>query len=331
MIDVSILLCTWNNSRSLRWTLEAMTRLQVPPELNWEIIVVNNNCSDDTDEVIKDFSKRLPLGGVHEPRQGLSVARNAGLKHCQGQWIIFADDDIEPCPQWLKVYAQAFSEKPSGHYFGGPVESVFLEGKPDPELLWLAPFSVKGLEWGGEERALTKAEMFIGANWACQREILMSVGGFNDHLGLNPELKKMRTGEEKELMLRLNARGLVPWYLPTARIKHLVPGHKIQKAHIMARQEAYGFEQAVNYSESYTKGEKIFGLPRWLFRQRCGLWTKYLFQRLQGNLGYKEYAHLQYLRGLEQGIRDASIQNAVKAGANVYNCGRSKQVLSERN
>src|SRR5690349_20687774 len=58
---ISVVICTWNRSRLLRKTLEHMTNLDIAPGTRWELIVVNNNCSDDTETVLDDFQNKLPL------------------------------------------------------------------------------------------------------------------------------------------------------------------------------------------------------------------------------------------------------------------------------
>ena len=60
MIDVCVMLCTWNNSSRLRITLDAIAQCEVPEGLCWELVLVNNNCTDDTDAVAAEFAERLP-------------------------------------------------------------------------------------------------------------------------------------------------------------------------------------------------------------------------------------------------------------------------------
>src|SRR6476646_2177582 len=76
---VSVVICTWNRSRLLRLTLEQMTKLDVPAGTTWELIVVNNNCSDDTDRVLEEFRDRLPLVRLTESKPGKSHAANLAV------------------------------------------------------------------------------------------------------------------------------------------------------------------------------------------------------------------------------------------------------------
>ena len=230
--NVSVMICTWNNSQRLAVTLGALSRCVIPDGLTWELIVVNNNCTDDTDWTVARFTSMLPIVYVHEPRQGLSNARNAGLGGAHGRLIIFTDDDVKPCPGWLAAYWAAYQAMPRGCYFGGPVESEFESGRPDEELLQIAMPSVKGMDWGPGPRRLIKGEDFAGANWACPTEAVAAAGGFDTSLGLDPSLSYMRGGEETDIMRRLRSAGVVPWYLPEARLSHFVPASKATVEHI---------------------------------------------------------------------------------------------------
>lgn len=90
----SVAICTWNRAALLRQTLENMTKLLIPPGVEWELLVVNNNCSDATDEVIDSFSARLPIRRVFEAKPGLSNARNAAVRQARGEYVLWTDDDI---------------------------------------------------------------------------------------------------------------------------------------------------------------------------------------------------------------------------------------------
>ena len=153
MNDLSLVLCTWNNAARLRITLDAIAQCNVPEGMRWELVLVNNNCTDATDAVAAEFAKRLPLHLVHEPAPGLSRARNAGLSAATGDLVVFTDDDVRPYPHWLAAFWDAYRRYPEGHYFGGPIESEFEGVQPDERLVALAPPSVRGLDYGPTERA----------------------------------------------------------------------------------------------------------------------------------------------------------------------------------
>ena len=83
-LRITVAICTWNRSPSLRQTLEGLTGLAAPIGTKWELLVVNNNCTDETDDVIRAFEGCLPVRRTFESTPGLSHARNRGLPRDRG-------------------------------------------------------------------------------------------------------------------------------------------------------------------------------------------------------------------------------------------------------
>ncbi len=225
-MQVSVIISTWNNCERLRRTLETFVSLQVQACIHWELVLVNNNCTDQTDTVVEAFAERLPLVYVHEPKPGVSHGRNAGLAQASGRLVLFTDDDVRPAPNWIDAHWNAFEAQPSGYFFGGPVQSEYEGEPPTPALHRIAPPSVVGLDLGEAAGLQTHPAPFVSANWSCEASVLREVGTFNPKLGLNPSSTNVGVGEESELMHRLNDHGLRPWYLPEARLRHMVPADK---------------------------------------------------------------------------------------------------------
>jgi glycosyltransferase involved in cell wall biosynthesis len=174
MVDVSVVIPTWNNAERLGITLDAVAACHVPDRLRWELIVVANNCTDRTRDAAAPFSARLPLTYLEESSQGSSNARNRGVAEARGALILFADDDVRPCRDWIALYWSTYQATGDHHYFGGPLRSEFENGfRPDRELLRVANRSVAGFDYG----PLGPGEEFLEANWACPAAALRVVGG----------------------------------------------------------------------------------------------------------------------------------------------------------
>jgi glucosyl-dolichyl phosphate glucuronosyltransferase len=150
--SVTVAICTWNRDHLLRQTLEEMTRLAVPAGLVWELLVVNNNCTDDTDGVIAAFAKRLPIRRLFESQPGLSHARNRAIAEAAGDYVVWTDDDVLVSPEWLAAYARAFARRPDAAVFGGPVAPWFPT-TPPPRAGW----SARGRGWRTRTRRSTTA------------------------------------------------------------------------------------------------------------------------------------------------------------------------------
>lgn len=317
-MDLSIVLSSWNNCHRLARTLEAIGRCAVPPALKWELVLVNNNSTDDTPRVALWFTGRLPLRYVEEPRQGLSQARNTGVKMATGGLILFADDDITPCVGWLDAYWSAYRAHPTGFFFGGPLISEYETRPPDPELYALAGFSVTGVQWGPEARVLAHHERFMGANWACPADALRVVGGFDPCLGLDAALSRRRLGEEWDLMERLRRHSVLPWYLPHAVVSHFVPAAKCRMEYTAANWEGCGMYGASRsavttpffhrrpHLRAYCEDRRprLAGAPWRTYAGAARFLVRWLLARMNGRTGYEDYVSWRFCRGAIRGFRE---------------------------
>src|SRR5450759_1349913 len=132
MINISVIICTYNRANSLADTLLCLTK-QSYETVNWELIVVDNNSNDNTKEIISEYSKKLPnLIYKFEPQQGLSFARNLGIHSAHGAIIAFTDDDVLPEFDWL-IQIQNNMEKYNCDACGGYIAPKW-EAPPPPWL-----------------------------------------------------------------------------------------------------------------------------------------------------------------------------------------------------
>ncbi len=82
-MKISVILCTHNRCQSLAKALNSLAALTLPESVEWEVLVVDNNSSDGTREVVqRDFCGRYPgrFRYLFEPQPGKSYALNAGIR-----------------------------------------------------------------------------------------------------------------------------------------------------------------------------------------------------------------------------------------------------------
>ena len=91
---ITVAICSLNHAELLRRTLQSLAALQVPHDLGWEVVVVNNGSTDHTDQVLAAFADRLPLRCEVEPERGLSRARNRAVDTARGDYMVWTDDDV---------------------------------------------------------------------------------------------------------------------------------------------------------------------------------------------------------------------------------------------
>lgn len=303
-MDISIIISTWNRSKRLEITLDAICKCTIPEGIKWELVLVNNNCTDDTDNVVERFTKKIPILYIKEPQQGLSRARNAGLKAASGELIIFTDDDVKPCLKWIELYWVNYREKYSGYIFGGPIYPEYEMLNPDKELLRFAPASEKGLHWGNIPKILSQDEDLISANWACPSMELRKTKGFDINKGIVGSFEvKIQAGEETDLMNNLERNGSKRWYIPEASVMHYVPAKKCTLNYIAARREYNGYYNAKE-NNYIPPGILIYGIPRWMYKEAFILWSRWLKSKIFRKNGYEEYINFRRYIGTLKGIKE---------------------------
>jgi len=127
---ITVAICTWNRAALLDQTLAEMRNLSVPEGVDWELLVVNNKCTDATDETIAKYSQSLPIRRLYEPEAGVSNARNCAVREARGEYIMWTDDDVLVAPNWMTAYVAAFHAFPDAAIFGGDIKPWFEGDSP---------------------------------------------------------------------------------------------------------------------------------------------------------------------------------------------------------
>jgi glucosyl-dolichyl phosphate glucuronosyltransferase len=277
-LKLTAAICTWNHCQSLRQTLEGFTHLRVPDDLDWELLVVNNNCTDQTDDVIREFEGRLPIRRAFEPMPGLSNARNRVVAEATGDYILWTDDDVTVSPDWLAAYASAFRERPEGALFGGPIRPWF-DGAPPKWLTQIYPV-IAGVyaarDFGDEPVAFSSPyDIPWGANYVT-RSREQSRYPYDPDLGYRPG--KLISWEETEVILAMLADGIKGWWVPRAAVQHHVPRTRQTTKYLRVHFYNRGRYFALRRNQPYRR--LLFGRPPWLWKQAAAAELKYRLHRV---------------------------------------------------
>lgn len=258
----TVAICTWNRCALLGKTLEQLAALDgsLP---NWEVLVVDNACTDATASVASSFVGRLPLRLVHEATPGLSRARNRAVAEARGQFIAWTDDDVLVSPQWLNAYAGAIARYPSADFFGGPIRPWFETQPPE----WLsANWHVIGeayatRDFRSEEFALDELHMPFGANYVVRRES-------QRQFAYDPKLGRVQGsllgGEEVGVLTAMMRAGHVGWWVPEASVTHMISSDRLTASYL---RRFYAKQGVVQSSDAETAVPQLLGRPRWLWRR----------------------------------------------------------------
>jgi glycosyltransferase involved in cell wall biosynthesis len=276
-MNVTVAICTWNRAGLLDQTLTRMRALCIPDGVDWELLVVNNNCTDDTDAVIARHSEMLPIRRIFEPRQGLSIARNAAVAAARGELILWTDDDVLVDPDWLAAYVAAARRWPDAGYFGGEITPWYEADPPrwiEPNLPRLQGMLVVR-QLGDEEKAFEGPEFPYGASMAFRRSILERFP-FDPKIGYVGD-RKMQ-GDETWLLTRLDRMGVQGVWVPSAKVRHFIPK---ERATVRFMEEYfYWHGRTLARLELYPEVPRLWGVPRYLYRLHWAHLRKYYIARL---------------------------------------------------
>jgi glycosyltransferase involved in cell wall biosynthesis len=96
-MNISVIICCYNSAQRLSDTLICLSLQEVPDDFKWEVIIVDNNSTDNTGEIAiqiwKELNSQVSLRVIHEGSPGLSYARKKGVFEAEGEIIVFCDDD----------------------------------------------------------------------------------------------------------------------------------------------------------------------------------------------------------------------------------------------
>jgi glycosyltransferase involved in cell wall biosynthesis len=195
---ISVVVCTYNGSATIRDTMEGLRRLDYK---KFEVIVINDGSKDNTASIVSEYPFQL----INQENKGLSEARNAGIYASKGEIVAFIDDDAYPDTEWLRYLAYAFST--TGHAgIGGPNIAPGNDG-PIANCVALSP--------GGPVHVLLTdeiAEHIPGCNMAFKRDVLLEIGGFD------PIYRS--AGDDVDLCWRIQHTGRTIGFHPSAFVWH---------------------------------------------------------------------------------------------------------------
>jgi len=271
-MNITVVLPTYNRAPSLALTLATFSRLECPADLDWELLVVDNNSNDHTADTVQEFSgtAAFPVRCIFESTQGRSAAVNAGIVHARGEIIVFTDDDVLLDPRWLVNLKKTFDEHDCAAV-AGRVIPQWNHAKPD----WLemdGHFAVTNFDLGDQMHEIRIPP--LGANSAFRKEVFRKYGLFRLDLGVRGTTHTI-TCDDTEFGERLIRAGEKIVYCPTAVVYHPVDRHRTTKKYFLS----WYYYNGVSLTRTFgvpQEGVFWFGVPRWLCREFLTYLTRWL-------------------------------------------------------
>ncbi|MCI0337018.1 MAG: glycosyltransferase family 2 protein [Acidobacteria bacterium] len=209
-MKLSVLICTRNRAKPLDSTLHSFFKQQFGGDYHYEVIVIDNNSTDETRQVIERYAALHPgiVRYCSESRQGLTYARNKAIAEASGEIIVFTDDDVLIDESWLDEIHREFTSDPSLCLFGGRV------------LLAHDGLQRVSQQPSDERQTFVFPDGWtfpMGANMAFRREVFNRIGLFDVRLGAG---RFFAGGDETDFFYRALKAGYRLLYAPNALVYH---------------------------------------------------------------------------------------------------------------
>jgi len=282
----------------------------------WELIVVDNNSTDNTRSTVEAAAKTFPVDVryLFEGTSGKFAALNTGICAARGEIIATTDDDAFVEPDWLDRALDGL-ERFNCDFVGGRVLPAWKGPRPKwlpdrPGLHWAVialldlgtepiEFGVNGLHWP------------LGVNEATRREAFTRSGLFDQRLGRRAGT--LLNQANREWHLRARSGGIRGFYIPEMVVRHIVPADRLKKNYFRRWLYWHGISRAILYEKlgvdmeapdpselDFSKVPHIFGVPRYLYRNFLRSFSQMLIEKLKRNVvaSFEHELRLWFYAGL---------------------------------
>ena len=241
---ISIAICTYNRANYLTNALKSLSNQNLNPDA-YEIIIVDNNSSDETAEVSRNFIEQNPdlnVSYYKEIQQGLSFARNRAILESKYDIITFVDDDAIASENFLTSIMRFFQTHTEADALGGKIIPVYEDGKEEPP--WLSKYIwglVTKVDYGEKVKIFPPSKYPNGCNMSFRKEKLLEVGLFNAELKLR--------GDDKDIFTKLKMINAKIYYVPDIFVYHNVDDYRLTKSFIRKLSIVIGNSERVRLAD----------------------------------------------------------------------------------
>ena len=242
-ISFTVAIPTYNGASRLSELLDNLLAQITPDNFVWQVIVVDNNSTDNTADVIKDYQSRWQgersLVYAFEDQQGAAFARQKAMQLAQSELVGFLDDDVVPSSDWVAEAYQFGLDNPRAGAYGGKISGCFEIAPPEGfERIQ----SFLALRNRGSSPHLYNPKFLSmppSAAWVVRRHAWL------EHVPEKPLLggrtgKSMVQGDDYEPLLYLYKAGWEIWYAPKMCVEHMIPARRLEKDYLIALSRGCG-------------------------------------------------------------------------------------------
>jgi GT2 family glycosyltransferase len=242
-VSLDVVICTYNNAALLDRTLAALAKQVVPAGVRWSVLVVDNNCTDDTPAVVDAYAAQGAIPGlrrVAERTQGLTPARLCGVRQTTADWVAFVDDDCLLREDWVAQAAQFARKYPYCGAFGG---KVVLDWETPPQKYVTKYGWAYAQQDHGDD--VKEVACLVGAGVVLNRQALVQAGWVERQLLADRIGKRLVSGGDVEIALRIRGAGYALLYHPGCVLQHLIPARRTTRPYLLNMTYGLGISQVL--------------------------------------------------------------------------------------
>jgi len=238
IMKLSVIVCTQNRAHAIAACLDSIaTSFAAAAPLDAEIVVVDNASTDNTSWVVKEWAKNnpVPVQLLFEPKKGLSVARNRGVRSEQGDLLVFTDDDCRMDRDYIVNLLRLDANDLKPVLRGGRVE---LGDSADlPVTVKTDLQSGRWLKETNSARHENLGNCLLGCNMSMRRSVVQQIGFFDESLGAGAAI---RAGEDTDIIFRAYLSGIPIEYSPDVTVYHFHGRKKNSDGYALFRNYSIG-------------------------------------------------------------------------------------------
>jgi GT2 family glycosyltransferase len=245
ILGVSIAICTHNGARLLPQTLAHLRSQKLASPLKWEVMLIDNASTDDTALVARQCWAEdgpAPMRVIHEPRLGLSYARERAFEEAQCEVVSFIDDDNWVAPQWVATASRCMSEDPQLGAVGSA--NIAVADVPFPE--WFSRHSNYYAAWDYPEAATIATSFLIGAGMTIRKRTWywLKDNGFSAQL-TDRRGAQLSSSGDVELGCAIRLAGWKIRIEPQLQLEHYMPPDRLQWRYLRRLIRSIGESHAI--------------------------------------------------------------------------------------
>lgn len=235
MVNFTVAIPTYNSASRLHRLLDALIAQTELTNISWEVIVADNNSTDDTASIVAQYRSKWPatsrLKYLLEPTQGAGFARNHAAKEAAGELIGFIDDDVIPSPNWVAHAYRFGKNNPQVGIFSGQIHGNFSTTPPKNFQRIQGFLAVR--EHGPQSYQFDPSILSLptGAAFVVRREAWIE-NVHDQPIFAGRVGSSLVAGEDIEPMLLIHNAGWETWYIPTMHAYHQIPDWRLDETYL---------------------------------------------------------------------------------------------------